>query len=510
MDYSNIREQAEHYVRTFFETHDTKRFIYHNLYHTVHVVEACSKIAHHYHLQERELFIVTVAAWFHDIGYLQGGSNDHEEKGASTAAAFLSANGVDTEDIDAVKKCILATKLPQSPTNLLESIVCDSDLFHLGTDEFRERNKLMRKEVEVSLDKKIDKENWRRGTIHLLEIHHYHTDYARSLLDEKKQENLAKLKEKDAHSKEKEAQLQEKEMQLQDKEASSFVPKGPRESLKDPSSPSGLAIAPSINSLAGPSVDPPLDPTFDLSAFDPGSNPISLTRSQTPIEPKYKEEKFKEKKSKEEKNREERWKEEKSKEEKSKDDKSKEDKDKKKEPKDAGRGIDTVFRIASNNNQRLSIQADNKAHIMITVNSIIISVLLSLLLRKIEDHQNLAIPSIILLTVNLVTIIFSILATRPHIPEGTFTKADLDEKKVNLLFFGNFYNMSLEDYAEGMWQMMGDRDFLYGSLVRDVYYQGIALGRKFKWLRVSYNVFMFGLIISVIAFVFGALAYPGK
>jgi hypothetical protein len=176
--------------------------------------------------------------------------------------------------------------------------------------------------------------------------------------------------------------------------------------------------------------------------------------------------------------------------------------------KDAGRGIDTVFRITSNNNQRLSSQADSKAHILIQVNSIIISVLLSLLLRKIEDHTNLAIPAILLLTVNLVTIIFSILATRPHIPPGTFSKADLDEKKVNLLFFGNFYKMSLPDYADGMLKMMDDRDFLYGSLIRDVYFQGIALGKKYRWLRLSYNVFMYGLILSVLAFLIASLAFP--
>jgi hypothetical protein len=186
------------------------------------------------------------------------------------------------------------------------------------------------------------------------------------------------------------------------------------------------------------------------------------------------------------------------------------DKKKEKKKKDAGRGIDTVFRITSNNNQRLSSQADSKAHILIQVNSIIISVLLSLLLRKIEDHTNLAVPAIILLTVNLITIIFSILATRPHIPAGTFSQADLDEKKVNLLFFGNFYKMSLQDYAKGMLIMMDDRDFLYGSLIRDVYFQGIALGNKYRWLRLSYNVFMYGLILSVLAFVVAALAYPTK
>jgi len=70
--------------------------------------------------------------------------------------------------------------------------------------------------------------------------------------------------------------------------------------------------------------------------------------------------------------------------------------------------------------------------------------------------------------------------------------------------------MSLQEYAGGMLQMMDDRDFLYGSLIRDVYFQGIALGNKYRWLRLSYNTFMYGLIVSVLAFMIAALAYPSK
>ncbi|WP_431214453.1 Pycsar system effector family protein [Puia sp. P3] len=184
--------------------------------------------------------------------------------------------------------------------------------------------------------------------------------------------------------------------------------------------------------------------------------------------------------------------------------------EKKNKKKDPGRGIDTVFRITSNNNQRLSSQADSKAHILIQVNAIIISVLLSLLLRKIEDHTNLAIPATLLLFVNLVTIIFSILATRPHDSAWYVHQGRPRRKKVNLLFFGNFYRMSLEEYAGGMLVMMDDKDFLYGSLIRDVYYQGIALGKKYLWLRWSYNVFMYGLIASVLAFLIAALFFPSR
>jgi hypothetical protein len=173
------------------------------------------------------------------------------------------------------------------------------------------------------------------------------------------------------------------------------------------------------------------------------------------------------------------------------------------------RGVETMFRVSSSNHQRLSDMADNKAHIMITVNSIILSAVISLLLRKLDENTYLMIPTFMLLTASLTTIIFAILATRPTIPNGFFSKKDIEEKKVNLLFFGNFYRMSLPDYKEGMEKMMDDKDYLYGSLIMDGYAQGIILGKKYRLLRISYNVFMFGLILSVIAFII-ASAFYGK
>jgi hypothetical protein len=169
------------------------------------------------------------------------------------------------------------------------------------------------------------------------------------------------------------------------------------------------------------------------------------------------------------------------------------------------RGIETMFRITSGNNQRLSDMADNKAQILITVNSIILSAIISLVLRKLEESTFLTIPTFILLTISLASMIFSILATRPAIPRGVFTQDDIDSKRVNLLFFGNFYKMHLEEYSAGMQKVMDDKEFLYGTLIRDVYSQGVVLGRKYRLLRVAYNVFMFGLIISVLAFIIASV-----
>lgn len=173
------------------------------------------------------------------------------------------------------------------------------------------------------------------------------------------------------------------------------------------------------------------------------------------------------------------------------------------------KGIETMFRISSNNHSRLSDMADNKAHILITVNSIILSAIISLVLRKLDNNAYLTIPSFILLAVSLTTMVFSILATRPTIPNGHFSQTDLAEKKINLLFFGNFYKMTLDEYRDAMLKVMDDSEFLYDNLIRDVYSQGVVLGRKYQLLRIAYNIFMYGLIVAVLAFIIAsATAHP--
>ena len=84
---------------------------------------------------------------------------------------------------------------------------------------------------------------------------------------------------------------------------------------------------------------------------------------------------------------------------------------------------------------------------------------------------------------------------------GKFTREGVDNKTVDLLFFGNFFKMPLADFEYGMRKMMDDDDFLYGNLIRDIYAQGKTLGRKFRLLRISYNLFMYGMAITVGAFV---------
>ena len=158
------------------------------------------------------------------------------------------------------------------------------------------------------------------------------------------------------------------------------------------------------------------------------------------------------------------------------------------------RGVETMFRNSSSNHLRLSVMADNKAFIMISVNSILISVGIGLIIGKFVLAPKLFIPTVILLTVNVVTIIYSVLATRPGTMKGRFTKKELDEKTVDLLFFGSYYKMPLEDFEFGIRQLMNDIEFLYANLIKDIYLQGKILGRKYNLLRISYNIFMYGMV----------------
>lgn len=386
MEFNLIINKIEQYVLNFFSGGVCKQYCFHNESHTNSVVTAVKEMSYHYGLNEEDRFVLIAAAYFHDLGYAQGGRNCHEERGVDLAKIFLQEEGVNPVLITKVERCIMATCMPQNPKDLLEQIICDADLYHLGTPMFMERNKLMQQEMEKVTGSKIDKAVWKASTIQLFQQHKYHTQYAQEKLTEGKQANFESLiKKKKKPSKE--------------------------EKVKEPT-----AVV--------------------------------------------------------------------------------------KKPE---RGVETMFRVTSTNSQRLSDMADRKANLLLTVNSIILSLVVTVLLRSLDKNPHLILPTIILMTFVVIAMVLATLSTIPKIPSGYFTEEQVENKSVNLLFFGNFYKMPLETYKEGMNKVMDDRDFLYGMLTKDVYSQGVVLGRKYRLLRYAYGTFMFGLIISVLAFVVAIL-----
>lgn len=165
------------------------------------------------------------------------------------------------------------------------------------------------------------------------------------------------------------------------------------------------------------------------------------------------------------------------------------------------RGVETMFRLTSKNHFTLSSIADSKASTLISISALIISIILSVLVGKLTEEPNLILPTVFILITLLGTIVFAVLSTRPKVTSFRLTREDISQKKGNLLFFGNFINMPVEEYEWSMQEVMNDRDYLYNNIIRDIYYLGVVLGKKYRYLRIAYNVFMYGLILSVVTYI---------
>lgn len=399
MAVNNIVDKVEAYAKTILENDIPAQFVYHDHYHTERVVDAAQTIGKECGFKVDDIEILTIAAWFHDTGYKEG-CNNHESAGVQIARAFLEKEAYPEEKICKVEGCINATKMPQSPTNLLEEVLCDADLHHLACADYQKMAAKMHKEVEHMKGHSIEDEDWNEMNYQFFKDHEFFTTYGKTVLEPIKNENLQTIKK--AHKKK--------------KKESKYI--------------------------------------AELEAK------VAKLEGKVLLKP--------------------------------------------------DRGVETMFRTTSKNHLELSAMADNKANIMISVNTIILSVVVSVLIRKLNEYPNLVIPTIMLIVVCLIAIVLAILATRPNVSSGVFTDDDVLGRKTNLLFFGNFHKMKLDRYDWAMKEMMKDAEYLYGSMIKDIYFLGVVLGKKYKLLRLCYTTFMIGFVLSIIAFVCAMLLFPAQ
>ena len=167
------------------------------------------------------------------------------------------------------------------------------------------------------------------------------------------------------------------------------------------------------------------------------------------------------------------------------------------------KSIQTLFRVTLRNHIKLSDIADTKANILLSVNAIIISLALANLIPQLDaaTNKHLLIPTMILIVFSVASIILSIMSTRPNVTSGEFTKEQVEKREVNLLFFGNFHKMPFEQFKWGMNKLIKDKDYVYESMMLDLHLLGIVLQRKYLLLRLTYTVFMIGIIVSVLSYV---------
>ena len=160
-----------------------------------------------------------------------------------------------------------------------------------------------------------------------------------------------------------------------------------------------------------------------------------------------------------------------------------------------------MFRTTYRNHINLSSIADSKANIMISVNAILLSILLSFVSTRLQTDPRLLVPTTSLVATCLVAMVFAILSARPKVTSQTFTVDEVRRSpQANILFFGNFTNMPLHEFTVGVRELMKDSDLLYDNMISDIYSLGQVLQRKYRLLWISYSAFMAGVILSVALF----------
>ena len=404
VEQKTILESAEEYTRVFFGQRISDKYTYHNLQHTINVVNAVKEICAQESLTKDVVESLEIAAWFHDMGYDQG-AEGHEQRSAAYATQFLQERGFSEDRIEQVCASILATKYPQVPITLSEKILCDADLNHLGKDSYWDRCGKVRQELALVKDLIMNEQEWIDFELSFMKNHQFHTKVGQTIYEKNKAKHIKQLVKQKARL-----------------------------------------------------------------------NPDSLSSDEIAILAKKTDKKKGKKKHKSEK--------------------------KALKKMRLGRGVETMYRTTYRTHVNLSSIADNKANIMLSINAIIVSISVSTLVPNFSDNPKLIAPTLLLLLVCLASIVFATLSTMPKVTEGVFSREDIRQKRSNLLFFGNFYNMKMEDFHWGMQEMINDSDFLYSSMTRDIYFLGKVLAKKYAFLRTCYRIFMYGLILSVLAFAY--------
>lgn len=371
-------DKAKAYISDFFKERVDEKYVYHNLDHTLAVLDATQQISKESDLNEEDLLAVQFAALFHDTGFEKGPEN-HELRSAKNAEDYLFDNGFDQSLIQKVRACILATKMDVAATDHLPQILQDADLSGLASKKFFEITERLRQERNNLDNHKISKSEWNKTNIDFLKKCKYKTREGAKLFEEKKEENLKAL-----------------------------IKKNNKKQKKN-------KTKPTVESISN------------------------------------------------------------------------------------NKSAQTQFKTALRNHIDLSNIADNKANIMISVNALILTVALPFLIEKSMDNHIFLAPTIILSVVCLVSMIYATLATRPIKMKGNTSLEQIKNNESNLFFFGNYHKMSYQEYKSGVAHILSDTKALDDSIIRDLFYLGKSLGGKFEYLRLCYNIFMYGISITVLS-----------
>lgn len=186
--YINIRKK----ILEILGTELPKELYYHGLHHTIDVLNVCNQYIKREKLDRHASKILRLGALLHDIGFTVS-IDEHELRGAEIAERLMLEFDFTQTDIDAVKGLIMATRIPQSPNNILEEILCDSDLDYLGRGDFKVISNQLFKELKFN-DVVSDVSQWNMIQIKFLELHQFHTLFAKKNRQPQKEKRIDELK----------------------------------------------------------------------------------------------------------------------------------------------------------------------------------------------------------------------------------------------------------------------------------------------------------------------------
>ncbi len=392
----NVVEACLELVKAKFQSENAECKFFHNINHTLNVLEAVGLIAQNTdEISSHQEELLKIAAIFHDV-IAELKANDNETKSANYACEQLLKLNVAKEDVEIVERLIKATKLDHQPTDIMEEAIKDADIAHTGSKSYF-KEPFIHLFKEINCREELSPKQWIQDCIDFFEQFPFYTKYAQEQFEPIKEQNKEKLQK--------------------------LI-------------------------------------SMDINTSD------ELMENVTPKKKK-----------------------------------------KKKKGKDTPeKGIETLFRVNLRNHVNLSRIADDKANTLISVNAIIISIVLSTLFPKLDNNKYLMLPALSLITFSIITIIISIISTIPRTTHGVMTREDVLKKQGNLTFFGNFFRMNIKDFEWGVEELMKDKDYLYKTMSRDLYYLGVVLNKKYTFLRIGYITFVGGLVISCIVFVLGIMS----
>ena len=180
------------------------------------------------------------------------------------------------------------------------------------------------------------------------------------------------------------------------------------------------------------------------------------------------------------------------------DDETTREKEAKKLRRRKNRGVKSLYRTASRNHVAYVAIGDRRANILIGTCTLIISVTFTVFLRKFNSPSIYLVPGIILIITCTITMILAMISTRPYNAKGFYTMADIFTQPVNLLFFENFYRMKPEEYEAAIDKLLENNVDMRHAMINDLHGLGVSVARKYKFLRISYDVLMVGVILTVL------------